>query len=183
MAIGARRGRLSTLGGLPVAATVLTGIVALYMVLVTFGNITDSGTNHEFVRRVLAMDTTFQSAAIMWRAITSPTLQNIAYVLVILWELATSVVLLVATLALIGSRAKGDYGQARQLASLGFLMVILLFGGGFIVIGGEWFAMWQSSAWNGLEPAFQNVVIAGIGLLLVHLPSPQWGQIDVARPT
>jgi predicted small integral membrane protein len=46
--------------------------------------------------------------------------------------------------------------------------------GGFITIGGEWFQMWRSVEWNGLEPAFRNSVLAIFGLVLVHLPSPQW---------
>jgi predicted small integral membrane protein len=46
--------------------------------------------------------------------------------------------------------------------------------GGFITIGGEWFQMWRSVDWNGLEPAFRNSVLAILGLVLVHMPSPQW---------
>jgi Predicted small integral membrane protein (DUF2165) len=54
-------------------------------------------------------------------------------------------------------------------------MVLLLFAGGFIAIGGEWFVMWQSSDWNGLDPALQNVIIAGVALILAHLPTREWG--------
>jgi predicted small integral membrane protein len=46
--------------------------------------------------------------------------------------------------------------------------------GGFIVIGGEWFQMWQSQDWNGLDPALQNVTVAGLALILAHLPSREW---------
>jgi predicted small integral membrane protein len=53
-------------------------------------------------------------------------------------------------------------------------MIVVLFMGGFITIGGEWFQMWRSVEWNGLEPAFRNSVLAIFGLVLVHLPSPQW---------
>jgi predicted small integral membrane protein len=53
-------------------------------------------------------------------------------------------------------------------------MLIALFAGGFIVIGGEWFAMWQSTQWNGLQPALQNTILAAFALLLVHLPARQW---------
>lgn len=51
-------------------------------------------------------------------------------------------------------------------------MLLLLFGAGFLAIGGEWFAMWQSKSWNGLEAATRNVTLAGIALLVVHLPGP-----------
>jgi predicted small integral membrane protein len=36
--------------------------------------------------------------------------------------------------------------------------------------------MWRSTAWNGLDPAFRNTVIALVTLVLVHLPSPVWRQ-------
>jgi predicted small integral membrane protein len=48
------------------------------------------------------------------------------------------------------------------------VMQVLLFGGGFIAIGGEWFVMWQSKDWNGLAAAFQNFVVAALGLVLLH---------------
>ena len=53
-------------------------------------------------------------------------------------------------------------------------MLVLLFFGGFIAIGGEWFQMWKSNAWNGLDPAFRNAMLAVVALVVVQLPSPQW---------
>ena len=49
-------------------------------------------------------------------------------------------------------------------------MWILLFGVGFLAIGGEWFEMWQSQQWNGLQPATFNFLIASAGLILTRLP-------------
>jgi predicted small integral membrane protein len=46
------------------------------------------------------------------------------------------------------NRAKG---LAAVAAGLGFLVWFF----GFMVIGGEWFQMWQSSQWNGQEAAFR----------------------------
>jgi predicted small integral membrane protein len=48
-------------------------------------------------------------------------------------------------------------------------MIVALFLGGFITIGGEWFAMWQSKDWNGIGAALRMVTIAGFALILVHL--------------
>ncbi|KNB49663.1 DUF2165 domain-containing protein [Streptomyces caatingaensis] len=169
--------RVWRLGGLPVAATVLTGTVAVYTLLVVFGNVTDFGTNREFVRHVLAMDTTFGDEDLMWRAVTVRSLQDLAYVLIIAWEAATAAVLTLATLrwltSLRSSRRRGTgYERARRTASLGLVMFLLLFGLGFIAIGGEWFAMWQSSRWNGLGAAERDVVLGGLALVVVHLPFP-----------
>ncbi|MGW7491736.1 DUF2165 domain-containing protein [Streptomyces sp. NPDC054786] len=156
--------------GLPLAAALLTGTVALCVSLVAFGNITDFDTNREFVRHVLAMDTTFKDQDLMWRAITSHALQDAAYQAVIAWETVAAVVLLAATaLWAVGAR-RGSFARARQISTLGLLMVVLLFGAGFLAIGGEWFAMWQSKEWNGLEAATRNLTVAGIALVVVHLP-------------
>ncbi|MDU0291793.1 DUF2165 domain-containing protein [Saccharothrix longispora] len=153
------------------AIAALTGVSALYMTLVVFGNVTDYETNHAFVRHVLAMDTTFGSPNTSWRAITSPALVTAAYVLIIAWEAVTALVLLAALVTWLRRREE----TARQLSSTGWVMQALLFGGGFIAIGGEWFVMWQSKDWNGLAAAFQNFVIAGLGLVLLHSTSPRRG--------
>ena len=169
------------LGTLPVVAAVLVALNGLYILLVVFGNITDYGTNQAFVQHVLAIDTTNFGAEpgtnldadVMWRAITNETLQDVAYNAIIAWETACAVVLLVAVVFWILERDSG-YRTARALSTIGLLMLLLLFTGGFIAIGGEWFQMWKSVAWNGLEPAFRNSVLALIGLVFVHLPSTHW---------
>jgi predicted small integral membrane protein len=151
---------------LPLAAALLTGTVALYMALVAFGNITDFGTNQAFVRHVLAMDTTFEDEDLMWRAITSEGLQNAAYVLIIVWETVAALVLVAGTWLWF----RRAHARARRVSTYGLLMVMLLFGAGFIGIGGEWFAMWQSEDWNGLDAATRVFVLAGVVLLVNHLP-------------
>ncbi|QAY72073.1 DUF2165 domain-containing protein [Agromyces protaetiae] len=169
------------LGTLPVAAAVLVGLNGFYLLLVAFGNITDFGTNQQFVQHVLSMDTTnfgqpegtHLDPRIMWRAITDPGIQNAAYVVLIVWETLTTIVLVTAFVFWIVERGKG-YRRARALSTIGLLMLILLFMGGFIDVGGEWFDMWMSTAWNGLAPAFQNSVLALFALVLVHIPNPAW---------
>ncbi|WP_225803189.1 DUF2165 domain-containing protein [Streptomyces sp. NK15101] len=166
----AQRNWLLRLGAPPVAAAALTATVALYTALVAFGNITDFGTNQQFVQHVLSMDTTFKDPDLMWRAVTSPALQNAAYVAVIVWETLAAAVLLAATWFWITGLRRDAYDRARAASTVGLVMVLLLFGLGFLAIGGEWFAMWQSSDWNGLDAAARNVTLAAFALLLVHLP-------------
>jgi len=151
---------------LPLAATLLTATVALYIALVAFGNITDFDSNQQFVRHVLAMDTTFKDDDLMWRAVTSHGLQDAAYVVIIVWEV-------VAALVLIGGTwfwGRREYGRARQVSTYGLLMLMVLFGAGFIGVGGEWFAMWQSEDWNGLEAATRVFLLSGVVLLVIQLP-------------
>jgi predicted small integral membrane protein len=44
---------------------------------------------------------------------------------------------------------------------------------GFIVIGGEWFCMWQSEKWNGIEAAFRFVVIIMFTLVFIAMPESE----------
>ncbi|MEG8281190.1 DUF2165 domain-containing protein [Streptomyces sp. AHA2] len=152
-------------GGLSLAATLLTATIALYMALVAFGNITDFGTNQQFVRHVLAMDTTFRDEDLMWRAVTSTALQDTAYVLIIVWETVAALVLVYGTWLW----ARRDAAAARRMSTYGLLMVMLLFGVGFIAIGGEWFSMWQSKTWNGLDAATRIFLFSGVVLIVNQL--------------
>lgn len=156
---------------LPLASTLLVGTVALYMALVAFSNITDFGTNQQFVRHVFAMDTTFKDEDLMWRAIESKGIQDAAYVLIIIWETVSALILIAATY--FWARALGNraFPTARRYSTLGLLMVLLLFGAGFIAIGGEWFVMWQSGDWNGLDAALRVFLLSGVVLLVTCLPT------------
>ncbi|UGY93990.1 DUF2165 domain-containing protein [Streptomyces gobiensis] len=164
---------MTRLGTLQVAAAALTGSVALYITLVVFGNVTDFDTNQRFVQHVLAMDTTFKDEDLMWRAIESRWVQNAAYIAIIVWEALTALVLVLATVLWASGWRRRSFARARRMSTLGLTMFMLLFGAGFVAIGGEWFAMWQSSQWNGLEAATRNFMFAGFTLLLVNLPRPQ----------
>ncbi|CAL9560284.1 hypothetical protein SUDANB1_04617 [Streptomyces sp. enrichment culture] len=156
-------------GTLTLAATLLTATIALYMALVAFGNITDFGTNQQFVRHVLAMDTTFKDEDLMWRAVTSRGLQDAAYVAIIVWETVAALVLIYGSWLW----ARRDAPRARRMSTYGLLMVMLLFGAGFIGIGGEWFSMWQSEDWNGLDAATRVFLFSGVVLIVNQLPAPR----------
>ncbi|MEV0487218.1 DUF2165 domain-containing protein [Streptomyces sp. NPDC050508] len=147
------------------AATLLTATVALYIALVAFGNITDFGTNQQFVQHVLAMDTTFKDDDLMWRAVTSKGLQDAAYVVLIVWETLAALVLVYGTWLWV----RRDDERARRFSTYGLLMLMVLFGAGFIAIGGEWFSMWQSKDWNGLEAATRVFLLSGVVLVVVQL--------------
>jgi predicted small integral membrane protein len=155
---------IARIGSLRTAIAVATGIVTLYMGLVVLNNVTDFPANRAFVEHVLAMDTTFQSPNTMWRAITNSTVALLVYVAIIAWEALTAVVLGIGFV----KGVRGSDG-ARSYGTVGFLMMMALFGAGFIAIGGEWFQMWQSQQWNGLQPATFNFLIASAGLILTRL--------------
>ncbi|WP_313675255.1 DUF2165 domain-containing protein [Mycolicibacterium sp.] len=176
-------GLVSRLGTLQGAAGVVIALNALYMLLVAFGNITDFDTNRDFVEHVMSMDTTNfgndpgigLDRDVMWHAITSPVAHTIGYIGVIAWESLTALILVAAAVQWFRSLKTGGFDRARSLATVGLVMIVMLFFGGFTVVGGEWFQMWRSTAWNGLDPAFRNATLALFGLVLIHLPSHRRG--------
>ncbi|MEM8588611.1 MAG: DUF2165 domain-containing protein [Pseudomonadota bacterium] len=146
---------------------VMTGGLALFAFLVTLGNITDPGSNWAFVQHVLAMDTVFPDSTLTWRAITDPTVQLAAYVAIILAEALTCFAFAAATWAMAAKfrASKAEFQRAKSLTAVGVLLGFGLWFIGFMAIGGEWFAMWQSSVWNGQTKAFQfYVTILGVGI-------------------
>ncbi|MFE7074490.1 DUF2165 domain-containing protein [Streptomyces sp. NPDC057620] len=159
---------------LPITATLLTGTVALYITLVAFGNITDFGTNQQFVQHVLAMDTTFKDDDLMWRAVESEGIQNAVYVAIIAWETVAALVLILGTVQWV----RRDVARARRTSTVGLLMLMLLFGAGFLAVGGEWFAMWQSEDWNGLDAAMRVFLLSSVVLMVIHLPVDRVAGVD-----
>ena len=146
----------------------LVATVALLFLLFAFGNLTDYGSNWAFVQHVLAMDTIFADSTLRWRAITDPGLQTAAYWLIIAWELAAGLVLAVATVRLVAaSRDAATFATAKPVAVVGLTMGLLLYGLGFVTVGGEWFAMWQSHQWNGLDSDNRFVTLTGIVLIVL----------------
>lgn len=146
--------------------TALVATVALFFLLVAFGNLTDYQSNWAFVQHVLAMDTIFPDSTLTWRAITAGWAQELAYWLIIAWEIATGLILAWASLRLLRARHEAArFNAARPLALAGLTLGLLLYGLGFIVIGGEWFAMWQSPTWNGQDSAARFLVLIGLVFL------------------
>jgi predicted small integral membrane protein len=153
--------------------TLMVAALALYPLLVAFGNITDYGSNYVFVQHVLSMDTTFPGNKLMYRAITSPALQHLGYALIIAGEAATGLVLAYGAIRLWRSRGGtvAEFAVAKLWVALGGFLSFLVWFVGFLVIGGEWFAMWQSPTWNGQEAAFRFV--ASILLVVLFVMQPE----------
>ncbi|MBN9091407.1 MAG: DUF2165 domain-containing protein [Reyranella sp.] len=140
---------------------------ALFGLLVAFNNLADYGSNATFVRHTLSMDTTFPNNALKGRAIESPAVATVAYWLIIAGEALTGLLLALGSLrlALALQAPARDFNAAKSIAVLGLGLGFLLWFTGFMVVGGEWFAMWQSKDWNGVPSAFRFVVV----ILLVAL--------------
>lgn len=156
------------------AKIVLLACYGLLMALIAFGNITDYASNWPFVQHVLAMDTTFGSPGVMWRAIDDPTIQTIAYLAIIAAETAAAVVIWWGVLCLLRARRApaAAFHQAKNAAVAGVTLSLAIWLGGFLAVGGEWFVMWQSETWNGAESAGRFLLAGGIVLLFLNQPDP-----------
>jgi len=61
------------------------------------------------------------------------------------------------------------FHAAKNWAIAGITIGIIIWFVGFEVIGGEWFAMWQSNTWNGLASAERILSFLVLTLILLHL--------------
>ncbi len=143
--------------------------IALFASLVAFGNMTDYGSNFEFVRHVLLMDTIFPTATIHYRAIQLPILHHAAYVFIIALEALTALLCWAGVYQLLKQvkSPAGDFNRAKNMAVCGLSLGFFVWQVGFMSIGGEWFGMWMSDQWNGVPSAFRFLVT--IALVLIYL--------------
>ena len=161
------------------AKVTMIGSLAAYAFIVAYDNVVDYGSNYQFVRHVLSMDTTYRSDALMHRAITDESIWRVAYALIIATVGLTALLLALGAVMLLGRlRAPAKvFNRSKVWAVAGLTVGFALWFLGFMVVAGEYFAMWQSKEWNGQGAAFRiTTVILGV-LIFVSLPDR-----DVVHP-
>jgi predicted small integral membrane protein len=157
---------------LRLAKVAVVAALACYALLVALNNVVDYGSNYEFVRHVLSMDTTFPNNALLHRAITDETVWRLAYAAIIATEWATGLLLAAGALALlVRLRAPAQaFNRAKAWAVAGLVLGFGLWFFGFMVIAGEYFVMWQSKMWNGQDAASRIATEMLGGLVFIALP-------------
>jgi predicted small integral membrane protein len=166
------------------AKIVMSLALASFCLLVTFDNLTDYGTNYLFVQHVMSMDTTFPGNALMYRSITNPVLWQLGYALIIAAEGITGVLFLAGAIRLLQARNAPApiFNEAKGLVVAAATLAFLVWFFGFMVVAGEWFAMWQSQTWNGQEAAFRfYMAVLGV-LIFVSLPDGDPGAPPKSTP-
>ena len=150
---------------LSISQTTCVGLIGVFACLVSLNNILDYQSNFEFVKHVLSMDTTFEGNKLMNRAIEASYLHHTAYAVIIFLEAAIGLINLVAAGLMISAILTNDsmrFSRAKGVAIIGLTIGFILWFGGFMVVGAEWFLMWQSQSWNGQTAAFRfSSVILG----------------------
>lgn len=152
------------------AKIVMCFVLGLFCLLVTFNNVTDYATNYVFVQHVLSMDTTLPGSTLTYRAVSNPVLWQIAYAAIIAAEALTGVLFIAGTAALWRARrASGEiFNAAKSYVVAAATLAFLIWFFGFMVVGGEWFAMWESQTWNGQQAAFRFYVSVLAVLIFVN---------------
>ena len=160
--------------------------VGLLTLVIAINNLVDYDSNFLYVQHVLSMDTTFATSQLRSRAIVSVALQTFVYRTMITTELAISGLCLWGTMELLRAVNLGGmaFNRAKAVATAGLTLAFLFWFAGFMVIGGEWFAMWQSHDWNGQQPAFRFIGCVGLVLIYLHQPDlePEGGDPPAESP-
>ena len=157
---------------LSISQTSCVGLIGVFACLVSLNNILDYQSNFEFVRHVLSMDTTFEGNKLMNRAIETSYLHHIAYAVSIFLEAAICLINLVAAGLMISAIRTSDsmrFSRAKGVAIIGLTIGFILWFGGFMIVGAEWFLMWQSPSWNGQTAAFRfsSIILGSLIFLSV----------------
>lgn len=59
------------------------------------------------------------------------------------------------------------FNASKSFALYGLTLGLVLFGFVFITIAGESFLMWQSTQWNGVQPALKMFIMSGVALIFI----------------
>ncbi|HVI08240.1 MAG TPA: DUF2165 domain-containing protein [Candidatus Binatia bacterium] len=153
---------------------VLVLAIALFYTILVLNNITDYGSNYEFVRHVLMMDSTFPGNHLMWRGVHSPLIHTVFYIGIIAWESVTMLLCWWAGVRLLKSfrSDRTQFASALNVAVIALTTSLLMWLVAFLDVGGEWFLMWQSKIWNGQEEAFRMFAVVGVVFLIVVQGEP-----------
>jgi predicted small integral membrane protein len=146
----------------------LVAAMALLLVLVAFNNVVDYGDNWTFVQHVLGMDTIFPDSTQRWRAIHSAPVQQFFYLAIIATEALSGGLLMLGAAALFRqAREPERFDRALAVPVAGLTVAMLLYGGGFVAVGGEWFLMWQSRSWGGSDAAARMFLLNAAVLIVL----------------
>lgn len=157
------------------AKVLLVFAVAVFYTLMVFNNLTDYGSNYQFVRHVLMMDSTFPGNHGMWRAINTPALHTAFYISIIAWEFVTLALSWWGGVRLMKAfrGTAEEFQGAKSIAIAALALSLLMWFVAFLIVGGEWFLMWQSKTWNGQDAAFRMFTVVGIVLFLLVQPETE----------
>lgn len=152
---------------------VLVIFVGLQGLLYVAGNIANWGAATGTVGYVLGQQGTEIYTTAIFPPITHPALVTMALLLILLGELSVGLVSLKGAWDLWRARRqpREAFNASKTFAVLGPGLAMVVWFGGFIVIGGALFQMWQSEVGeSSFEGAFVYAITSGLVMLFVNTP-------------
>ncbi len=160
----------STLFLFRIAKIIAVAAIGLMSLLIVVGNVTDYYTNYHFVQHVMKMDTIFPDSNVHYRSINNSFLFHGGYIFIIVMEAIMAFCCIKGSWLLFKNRNRdgATFHVSKNWAVSGIITGIIIWFFAFEVVGGEWFAMWQSRTWNGLASAERIVSFLVLVLILLH---------------
>ena len=145
--------------------------IGLFAGSVTLNNALDYGTNYNFVRHVMTMDTIFPASRLKWRSVQSSRLHHLLYVLIIVLEGLTAALCIAGAWVLWQTRGSSieRFSDAKAVAFAGLGLGFTIWFAIFMIGAGQWWASWQSKDFSGQDAAFRFYMpIAAVFIILLH---------------
>ena len=155
---------------LKIVLVLFVGLLALFFAA---ANIANWSRGLETVAYVLAMEGHDYYSNRIFPPITNPVLVTLAFLVIIAGELLVGVLSLKGAWDLWWKRkvSADEFNSAKTIAILGCGMAMVVWFGGFMVLGGGLFQMWQSEIGAGsFRDAFTVAVTSGIIMLFLITP-------------
>ncbi|MGD9843207.1 MAG: DUF2165 family protein [Steroidobacteraceae bacterium] len=142
-----------------VCKVVLVLSVGLFLTLAAINNLLGLDGAFGAVKGAVDMQATFKVPTLMWRAIESPALVWLCVAGIVIAELVGGLLCLWGAIRLWSARATAAaFNSAKSTAIVGLSVCAILYGLGFLAIGGEWFMLWQNRGSPTLDEAFRQFV-------------------------
>lgn len=144
--------------------------LAAHAALVALNNLIDYEANFTFVRTIMSMTDIFDPVRNNWRGSTNPTLHHVFLTTIIIWEISIALLCGIGGFRQLRHLRVPDNQQFRQAKTLSFYGLILGLGlwlFAFLIVGGEWFLMWQSAHYNAQPTAFHLTTIYLLAMVLL----------------
>ncbi|WP_412097459.1 DUF2165 family protein [Campylobacter lari] len=108
--------------------------------------------------------------AIVYRAITNPTIHHVAYIFIICFETFIMLTALKGALDMFNVRNSDakTFHEAKKFGIIALTCCLLWFFG-FKVVAAGWFGIWMSKTWNGLPDATRLVNYMLLALIYIGI--------------
>ncbi|MCC7121069.1 MAG: DUF2165 domain-containing protein [Gammaproteobacteria bacterium] len=149
----------------------MVAAMALFLTITTIDNLTMPDVGLGAVGTAMGMETTFKHPAAMWRAMPAKLPTMAVFAAIVVFEAVAAIICWAGAVRMWRARADARaFKDATAMANLGLAATALLYFGAFLVVGTEWFLMWQSQQLSvALEVAFRMFTASVLIMLYIAM--------------